>query len=323
MISRSLAERIVCFFFPRDSGNWIALLRVGMAGQVIGYCFSLRRDWSDVLASQGTGLIGRELSEIWATADSRLIPRISWLVSAGHAVGLSEAVVLSLAWSALLLAAIFLLLGLACRTSAVLTWFLHLCAVKSGGLLSYGVDDLTTIGLFYLMLCPLPDRFSLDRKWGWWPAPDLTLFGFYRRVLQLHLCLIYFFSGIAKCAGPGWWNGESLWRALTQPPFNTVPASLLYQGRVFLPLLGIFVCLLEVSYPVFIWGRTRRVWLIGMCAVHLMIGLTMRMYLFAGVMIVLNLAAFGTANGDEGVPNVDSVDDDDYCARPEKAELRG
>ena len=32
----------------------------------------------------------------------------------------------------------------------------------SGAFVSYGVDDFMTIGLFYLMLSPLPDRLSLD-----------------------------------------------------------------------------------------------------------------------------------------------------------------
>ena len=35
-------------------------------------------------------------------------------------------------------------------------WFIHLCAVKSVNLMTYGVDNFTTIGLFYLMFAPLP-----------------------------------------------------------------------------------------------------------------------------------------------------------------------
>ena len=61
-----------------------------------------------------------------------------------------------------------------------------------------------------------------------------------------------------------------------------------------LPVLGISVCLIEVGYPVFIWmKKTRFLWLVCILAMHAAIGLTMGMYLFALVMIVLNLAAFG------------------------------
>jgi hypothetical protein len=61
------------------------------------------------------------------------------------------------------------------------------------------------------------------------------------------------------------------------------------------PAMGILVCLLETGYPVFIWlKQTRRFWLAGILLMHLLIGLTMGLYLFALIMIVLNLAAFGS-----------------------------
>jgi hypothetical protein len=61
-----------------------------------------------------------------------------------------------------------------------------------------------------------------------------------------------------------------------------------------LPLLGISICLLEVSYPVFIWlKRTRLIWLGCILAMHAAIGLMIGLYLFALIMIIMNLAAFG------------------------------
>jgi hypothetical protein len=61
-----------------------------------------------------------------------------------------------------------------------------------------------------------------------------------------------------------------------------------------LPVLGILICLIEIGYPVFIWmKKTRLLWLVCILAMHAAIGLMMGMYLFALVMIVLNLAAFG------------------------------
>ncbi len=115
-----------------------------------------------------------------------------------------------------------------------------------------------------------------------------------RRVLEIHLCIIYFFGGIVKLVGPGWWNGDSLWRALTHPPFNVIPPELLVQCRHFFPFLGISVWVIEITYPVFIWSKkTRNVWLVLIIGMHIAIGMTMGMYLFAFIMIVLNLAAFG------------------------------
>jgi len=123
---------------------------------------------------------------------------------------------------------------------------------------------------------------------------DSQLSGFFRRVLQVHLCLIYFFSGLAKCLGSGWWDGSNLWRALIRPPLNVIAPEILIRLKYLFPVAGIAICLLEISYPVFIWNRrTRGIWLMCICAMHLAIGLTMGMYLFASIMIVLNVAAFG------------------------------
>ena len=240
-------------------------------------------------------MISRDLSEAILDLKSPLIPRLGWWVRAGSFVHLGEPTVLYLLWGFLLGAGVCLLLGLFCRAAAVATWFLYLSAVKSGNLFSYGVDNFTLIGLFYLMIAPLPDRWSLD----WWRGrrsrSDPARLGFHLRVLQVHLCLIYFFGGISKAIGWGWWNGASLWRALMGPPFDLVPEHLLLSFRAILPVAGIFVCLIETGYPVFIWGRkTRAFWLGSVIAIHLGIGLTMGLYLFSSVMIVLNLAGFGS-----------------------------
>jgi hypothetical protein len=85
-----------------------------------------------------------------------------------------------------------------------------------------------------------------------------------------------------------------VWRALTRPPFDLVPIDTLLHFSYFLPAIGILVCLLETAYPLGIWPkRIRPYWLGGILLMHLSIGLTMGLYLFALVMIVLNLAAFG------------------------------
>ncbi|MEO8045504.1 MAG: hypothetical protein ABI674_11425 [Spartobacteria bacterium] len=174
---------------------------------------------------------------------------------------------------------------------------LQLAAAKSGGLFSYGADNFITIGLFYLMLTPLPDRWSLDWRRGSGHTPDPQRLGFHRRLLQIHLCLIYLCSGLTKCLGTGWWNGENLWRSLTSPPFDVVPIGLVASFGPLLPVLGVSICLLETGYPVFIWPRWSRGFVFyGVCAMHAAIGLLMGMYLFAIIMLVLNIAAFGVRN---------------------------
>jgi len=287
-------ERILQFLFPAGSDTWLAILRLGLGLQVILYALSLLNDWNYLFAATGSGLVSRNLGEAILSLESPFVPRLGWLIALGAHVGLGEETVLSAAWICLLAAGCGLLAGLFCRCSAILAWFLHLCAAKSGAFVSYGVDNFMTIGLFYLMLSPLPDRYSLDRRWRKFRPKDPQVLGFWRRVLQLHMCLIYFFGGITKCLGSGWWNGANIWRALTRPPFNIVPPEILVRWKYFLPVLGISICLIETGYPVFIWlKKTRMIWLICVLGMHIAIGLTMGMYLFALIMMVLNIAAFG------------------------------
>ena len=290
---KNVPGRLREWFFPASSDCWLSILRIGLSLQLIFYTFSLRADWLSLLAGSGRGFVSRDLAEALLSLESPIVPRLGWLVVAGKQLGLNEATVLDLSWYCLTLASAFLLIGLFCRPMAIASWFLHLGSVKSGGLASYGVDALTTTGLFYLMLSPLPDRLALDYLWRK-KLSNPQLLGFWRRVLQLHLCLIYFSSGLSKALGRDWWNGTNLWRALTRPPFDLISADILVRFKYFLPVSGMAVWLLEIGYPFFIWRRQiRRPWLIAVLLMHVGIGIAMGMYLFASIMIVLNLAAFG------------------------------
>jgi hypothetical protein len=282
------------FLFPADSDRWLALLRIGLAAQVILFCLSLRRDWNAVFTGEGSVFISRDLIEAILKIETPFIPQIGWFVNLGNHLHLGEQTTLSILWALLLSAGCCLLVGFFSRSAAVIAWLVHLCAAKSGDFLAYGVDNLTTIGLFYLAIAPLPDRFALDFKL--WPprSIDPARFGFHRRLLQLHLCAIYFFSGLTKCLGASWWNGASIWRALTRPPFNVIPVDWLISWKVVLPVMGITVCVLETTYPALIWPKhTRVLWLVGILTMHIAIGLSMGLLLFSLIMVVLNVAAFG------------------------------
>jgi hypothetical protein len=288
------------FLFPSETDKWLATLRIGLGLQVTLYALFLRSDWHYLFASTGKGLVSRVLGEAITSFDSPLIPKLGWLVALGGFAHISEDAVLSIAWACLVCMGLLLLLGLFSRQAAIMAWFLHLCAAESGGLFAYGADNFMTTGLFYLMLSPLPDRYSLDYRLLKIELKHPQLLGFWRRVLQVHLCFVYFIGGLAKCLGSGWWNGSNLWRSLTRPPFNLISPDILVRFKYALPILGISICLIELGYPFFIWARkTRFFWLVCILAIHAAIGLAMGMYLFALVMIVLNLAAFGIGMSNE------------------------
>lgn len=313
----NVRERVRRFLFPAESDRWLTWLRVGLGLVIVFYTWPLRSDWNYLFGGSDKGLVSRQLFEALLSTQSLLIPRLGWLVFLCRQLGWSEGFALSLAWSLLFASGLLLLPGLFARPAAIVAWLLQLSAAKSGGLLSYGADNLITIGLFYLMIAPLPDRWSLDR----WRKPgresDPCLSGLHRRVLQIHLCLIYFFGGLTKSLGAGWWNGSNLWRALTVPPFDVLPTNWVAAWSPLLPFLGILVCLIETSYAFLIWPRwSRRTVLCGVCAMHIAIGLMMGMYLFALIMLVLNLAAFGPAEPEQKAIGAVSAGSSDSGAFP-------
>jgi hypothetical protein len=83
--------------------------------------------------------------------------------------------------------------------------------------------------------------------------------------------------------------------ALSNPPaIQRHRCQILIRWKYLFPLAGILVSLLEFGYPFFIWSsKTRKIWFFGVRGMHIIIGVTMGMYLFSLVMIVLNVAAFG------------------------------
>jgi hypothetical protein len=290
-----MRSRLLAWFFPALSDVWLTSLRVGLGAQLVLFAITTRGDWLRLLNSSS-----RHISEAILAAQSPWIPRISWFIRGGSAIGLGEEQTLDAIWWSLLVAALFLLVGLFCRPTAIAAWLLHLAVVKSGSIFSYGADGFTTIALFYLAISPLPDSHSLDRWLRKIPACSPQLHGFFQRVLQLHLCLIYFFSGLSKALGTGWWNGENLWRAMTHPPFDILDPNVLAGIRPLFPAVGISIWLLEIGYAIFIWPRpTRAFWLCGIIVMHMGIGVLMGMPLFGLIMLVLNIAAFAPGMADQ------------------------
>jgi len=128
-------ERILQLLFPAEFDTWLAVLRLGLGLQVTLYALSLQNDWNYLLTGTGNGLIGRNLGEAMLSLEGPFVPRLGWLVTLGAYFGVREEIVLSIAWTCLLVAGCSLLIGLLCRSAAILAWFLHLCAATSGGVL--------------------------------------------------------------------------------------------------------------------------------------------------------------------------------------------
>ncbi|NOY29102.1 MAG: HTTM domain-containing protein, partial [Planctomycetes bacterium] len=107
-----------------------------------------------------------------------------------------------------------LMLGLFTRTTAVLAFLLAVSyahRVSPGAF--FGLDKINCMLALYLMLGPCGARYSLDRirrlrRGNASPAMPSTSANIAIRLIQLHLCVIYLFSGLAKLLGENWQAGS-------------------------------------------------------------------------------------------------------------------
>lgn len=265
----------------------LALLRVGTCGILIFQAVSIRDYLYPLMGSYG--IIQLKIRDSMTLSS---LPRIEWLLRPTKLVNLGETAGLYLIFVIYIFFLTLLALGLFTRTTALFAWLLHLTFNTSGIASTYGVYEFTNIALFYCFVMPVGDAFSLD-AWRRPARPDRGIqYALSRRVLQCHLCIVYFSSGLEKAMGIQWWNGEAIWRALMRedvhPSFSWLAA---------LPPVAMAMCwstlVVELGYAVFIWQpKTRRLWLSLTVLLHLGIGIFLGLWFFAATMIVLNLAAF-------------------------------
>lgn len=199
-----------------------------------------------------------------------------------------------------------LILGFGTRWMAAIALAINYLWMHVGGGLIYGMDLFTHIALFYCLVMPVGAAFSLDAKRKHWTGAPSTAAGVTRKMLQLHLCVVYLSSGLEKASGIQWWDGEAVWRSMMLPVFNHFNVQWMAWAPAIPMVAGWLTLLVEVGYAFFIWpSKTRRTWLILAIGMHLSIGLFMGLWLFAFIMILLNLGAFGfDLKGREGLANV-------------------
>lgn len=184
--------------------------------------------------------------------------------------------------------------GFFSRLSAIALIILQISFIKSGSLFFYGADFFTSMSLFYIVIFPSSSYFSIQKKL--FPSfsgskQSITLC---KRLIQTHLCLAYFFSGLDKILGFNWWNGESVWKAVHLPNlYSFVEIGNHIQNPIFYIVLGWGVIIIELFYPIFInINKTRKIWLMLTISMHLGIVLSFNLFFFSSIMIVWNLTSY-------------------------------
>ncbi|HMO37566.1 MAG TPA: HTTM domain-containing protein, partial [Gemmatales bacterium] len=183
--------------------------------------------------------------------------------------------------------------------TGVPSWAFHLSYIQRSMMIWFGMDAMISFLLFYLWLSPSGRSFSVDRLLERWrrgaaaarvePSWRATL-GI--RLIQIHMCIVYFIAGVAKLQGGTWWNGIATWLTMNAPLFNenidlrwlADPNILGEWGWHYFTLITTYTTLaFEIAFPFLVWNRYLRPWILFMAVV-----------LHAGIGIFMGLGGFGT-----------------------------
>ena len=284
-------RRLDNFFFAEATSTPWAYLRIGISTLLLMQGAMVFGQLGNLYGDQGI------LQQNWATLSlgkmTTVFPGLVWTHRVAHFLKVADSQIFS--WIVLLYAFSlgFTLVGLFFRPAIVLATATHFLVLCSGFNQSYGFDRFAQVALFYLMFSRAADTLSLDAWYRGVPSKKVPSSLFLLRLLQLHLCIAYLATAVAKASSAQWWNGEAIWRALMLTGANHIDFAWLYPHRWTLTFLGWSTLLIEGGYAFFIWpSATRYVWASLIVALHLGIGITLGLVNFSLIMVTLTLCAF-------------------------------
>jgi hypothetical protein len=111
------------------------------------------------------------------------------------------------------------------------------------------------------------------------------------RLMQLHLCIIYLFSGLGKAMGTTWWDGSAMWLAVANYEYQSIDLTWLARWPEVLSLFAHITVAWELTYAALVWPRLTRPLVVAMAIpLHLGIAVFLGMMTFGLAMIIANLA---------------------------------
>lgn len=281
------------FWFGRRAEHTLAVLRIGVGLVLLYSLFIHSFDLAPHFAAQGWG-------ELEALAGAE---RYAWpfsLFDWAEGTGWLWTVHLT----ALVVAAAFTL-GVAANLTGALALVFYLSYLHRNPGIYVGLDGLLLIALAYLAVAPcgrvlalaplrLPRAWSRPRPTGspfGEPAPAPPPWGsLVLRVVQIHLCLLYFLGGLHSLR-PDWLSG----RALLHPRLLARDLPLAGEAMQASPGWALaaahVLTLLALFYGVFVWMRGFRYPVLALLALaHLVVAVMWGSGAFNLLMVVLNLA---------------------------------
>jgi len=269
---RAMLVKIDAFFFAPDVTPW-ELVRIGAAFLVLGPLLlsglsgnyeRLYGHWGSLPRTEALDAIYWPGFVFLLESDPAWIWRIYWATCA---------------------MALCLAVGLWTRIAAVATWFLYVAMIQRNLMSFNGETGILAFTLLGLAFAPAPQRLSIDHLVLKRPLPTRTEM-WPARFIQLNMCLMYFFTTLAKLLG-SWDVGRGeIWYQITLSDWFGFPEWewLRAPWICWLSVHGSLA--MEGSFAFLVWTRLRFPIVVAMMCLHGVITV-----LFCNALFVFNLAA--------------------------------
>ncbi|MGH7134381.1 MAG: HTTM domain-containing protein, partial [Pirellulales bacterium] len=203
----------------------------------------------------------------------------------------------ALLWLAHLAAVVvfaMLTVGMFSRVMSVLAYLAAVSYVNRVPGALFGLDQINCLLAMYLMIGPSGAAYSLDRlrvprgaDGLRPPAQPSTSANLAIRLIQVHMCVIYFFAAMGKLRGDSWWAGDAMWLSIANLEYQSLDMTWLAQYPLLSALTTQMTVYWELFFCVLVWPRlTRPIMLVLAVPVHLGIALCMGMITFGLIMLV-------------------------------------
>jgi hypothetical protein len=186
--------------------------------------------------------------------------------------------------------------GLWTRVTSVLSLIVAISYAHRVPVAMFGLDQINVMLTLYLVVGGSGQALSIDRLLAvrrgatTRPLPSVRA-NVAQRLIQVHMCIVYFFAGTSKLQGEAWWNGWAMWQAFANLEYQSMDMTWLAWHPKLVNLATHATILWEVSYCTLIWiPRLRPLILAFAVATHFGIGACLGMWTFGLIMLVGNMA---------------------------------
>lgn len=194
-------------------------------------------------------------------------------------------------------------LGIATRLTSVLALIVTISYIYRTPAALFGLDQINVLLTLYCVIGPSGSALSVDRLWSRFRQSRRSLAAgeadfslrprsstganLALRLIQVHMCVIYFFAGVSKLQGAAWWNGEAMWLAFANLEYQSTDMTWLARHPSLINIMTHTTILWEISFPALIFRpKWRPVVLLVGIGMHVGIGLCLGMWTFGLIMLV-------------------------------------